>query len=382
MSTAVDLDMVAMVSEFARREVAPGAGERAESASFAGDLWLRMGELGLHSLPLPERYGGIGASLGTTCEIARAFGRHGRDFGLGLSWISSMFAVAVPIARSGNEEQVALYMEQLVSGRAVGAQANTEPDAGSDLKAIRTRAVRDGEEWVINGSKIFITNAPVADLLLVLAVVDPEAGRQGLSFLIVERDAPGLTVGEPMKKMGASASPTSEVFFDDCRVPAGAILGEGSTGFFDFLRSISRETLVLSALTLGIHEACMDIATRYATERTQFGAPIAEYQAISHKLADMRIAAEAGGAMIERVARTLDEGGEARVAAAATKVFVSEAAVDAGMEAVQVLGGYGYMREYEVERLARDVKVMTIGGGTSEIQRNMIAKEMLRDAPG
>jgi alkylation response protein AidB-like acyl-CoA dehydrogenase len=378
-TTTEQLDMVEMVGDFARREVAPGAGERAEAGEFARDLWLRMGELGLHSLPLAEEYGGIGASLATTCEIARAFGRHGRDFGLGLSWISSMFAVAVPIARSGNQAQVDLYMERLIAGQTVGAQANTEPDAGSDLKAIRTRAVRDGEEWVINGSKIFITNAPVADVLLVLAVVDPEAGRQGLSFLIVERDAPGLTIGEPMKKMGASASPTSEVFFDDCRVPAGAILGEGSTGFFDFLRSISRETLVLSALTLGIHEACMDIAAKYAVERTQFGASIGSYQAISHKLADMRIAAEAGGAMVERVARTLDEGGEARVAAAATKVFVSEAAVDAGMEAVQILGGYGYMREYEVERLARDVKVMTIGGGTSEIQRNMIAKELLRD---
>jgi alkylation response protein AidB-like acyl-CoA dehydrogenase len=370
-------DMVAMVGEFARREVAPAAAASAERGTIDLELWRRMGGLGLHALPLPEHHGGLGASLATTCAIARAFGRHGRDFGLGLSWISSMFAVAVPLVRSGSLEQIERYVPDLAAGRVLGAQANTEPDAGSDLKAIRTRARVDGDEWVLDGSKIFITNAPIADVLLVLAVTDPAAGRNGLSFFVVDRGTPGMEIGAPMKKMGAEASPTSEVFFGDCRIPLDAKLGEGATGFFDFLTSISRETLVLSALTLGIHEACMDLSVRYANEREQFGSPIAAHQAIAHKLADMRIAAEAGGALVERVARTIDAGGDARVEAAAAKVFVSEAAVAAALDAVQIHGGYGYMREYEVERLARDAKLMTIGGGTSEIQRNMIAKQVI-----
>jgi alkylation response protein AidB-like acyl-CoA dehydrogenase len=370
-------DLVAVVSDFARREVAPGAARRDEQGGFDRELWMAMGQLGMHGLDLAEAHGGIGADLATTCEIARAFGRHGRDFGLGLSWISSMFAAAVPIARVGSDLQIDRYVRGLVEGHLIGAQANTEPHAGSDLKTIRTRAIRNGDEWVINGSKVFITNAPIADVILVLAVTRPDAGRQGMGFFVVDAGTPGMTVAAPARKMGASASPTAEVFFDDCRVPAGAVLGDPYTGFYDFLKSIQREVLVLTALTLGILEACMDQSAHYAQEREQFGHPISEYQAITHKLADMRIASEVGGAIVSRTAQLIDAQADARVEASAAKIFVSEAAVRAGLDAIQIHGGYGYMREYEVERLTRDVKLMTIGGGTSEVHRNMIAKQVL-----
>jgi alkylation response protein AidB-like acyl-CoA dehydrogenase len=372
--------IVSMVTDFARREVAPGAADRDRGAPFPVDLWRRMGEIGLHGLAVPEEHGGVGADMATICAAGRAFGRYGGDFGLGLSWLSSMYVTAVPIVELGDEHQVAEYVPRLAAGELIGSQAITEPQAGSDVGAIRTRARDDAGEWALDGSKIFITNAPIADVFLVLAVTDPDKGRGGLSLFIVDSGTPGLTISAPMEKMGNHASPTAEVFLDDVRLPPTALLGIRGRGFYGFLNSASAERLVLTALTLGVLEACLDRALSYAQERQQFGRPIAEFQAIRAKLADMRIAVDAGAGLIASAAAEFDQGGDTRLPISAAKVFVSEAAVTHGLQAMQILGGYGYMREFDLERLFRDMKLMTVGGGTNEIHRDMIAKQMLAEA--
>jgi alkylation response protein AidB-like acyl-CoA dehydrogenase len=374
-------DIVAMVADFAAREVAPTAAERDAEGGYSPELWQKMADVGLHGLAIPQERGGAGLDMPTICAAGQAFGRHGQDFGLGLSWLSSMYVTAVPILELGTEDQIAAYVPALLDGRLIGSQAITEPQAGSDVGAIRTTARRDGDEWVLNGSKIFISNAPLAGVFLVLAVTDPEAGRGGLSLFIVEADTPGLEVGPAMKKMGSHASPTAEVFLDDCRVPADALLGTPGRGFFGFLRSASSERLVLTALLLGVLEACVDRALVYAREREQFGRPIGEFQAIRMKLADMRVAVDAGEGLIDRAAAVVEAGHDARIEISAAKLFVSEAAVTHGLQAMQVLGGYGYMQEYELERMFRDMKLMTVGGGTNEVHRDMVARHMLGAGP-
>jgi len=374
--------LVAMVADFGRREVAPGAAARDDGAPFPHDLWMRMAALGFHGLAVPPEYGGVGADMPTVCAVARAFGRAGRDFGLGLSWLSSMYVASVPLIELGTDEQIARTVPRLVAGQAIGSQAITEPHAGSDVGAIRTRAVEDADGWVLSGSKIFITNAPIADVFLVLAVTDPEAGRRGHTLFLVERDTPGLEVGAPMRKMGNHSSLTAEVFLDNVRLGPDALLGTRGRGFYDFLGSASSERLVLTALTLGVLEACVETAVAYAREREQFGRPIADFQAMRVKIADMRIAISAASALIATAAERVAAGEDALLDIGAAKVFVSEAAVVQTLEAMQILGGYGYMREYELERLFRDLKLMTVGGGTNEIHRDMIARMVLAERTG
>jgi alkylation response protein AidB-like acyl-CoA dehydrogenase len=382
MTTEVTADtraeILSMIKDFAAREVAPGAMARDDpDAPFAHDLWQAMGRLGLHGLAVPREYGGIGADMHTVCAAARAFARYGRDFGLGFSWLSSMYVTTIPLLQLGTPAQIARYVPRLVSGEIIGSQAITEPHAGSDVKAIRARARPTEGGWELTASKIFITNAPVAGVFLVLAVTDSALGRAGQSLFIVEPDADGFTIGRPMKKMGVHTSKTAEVFLDECAVGSDALLGTPGRGFYDFLISASAERLVLMALTLGTLEACVDQVLEYAQTREQFGGPIANFQAIRIKLANMRIACEAADGLIRRAADLFDEGADVRIATSVAKVFISETCVQQGLEAMQVLGGYGYMREYELERLFRDMKLMTVGGGTNEIHREMIAKGML-----
>jgi alkylation response protein AidB-like acyl-CoA dehydrogenase len=370
-------DILRTIRSFAAEKVAPTARERDLDGGFSSQIWDEMAEIGLHGMAIPTEHGGIGADVALVCEAARTFGRAGRDLGLGLSWLSSMYVTSVPFLELGNEEQIERYVPRLARGELIGSQAISEPEAGSDVGAIRTRAVRDGDDWVINGGKIFITNAPVCDVLLVLAVTDPDAGRKGLTLFIVDRETAGLEVSSPMEKMGNHSSPTAEVHLDGVRVPDANLLGSQGRGFYDFLRSAGAERVVLSALTLGVMEAAMDTASEYAQNRVQFGRPIADLQAIRIKLADMRISADAGAALVAKAAAALDAGGDGRVETSVAKVFISEACVREGLQAMQVLGGYGYMKEYELERLFRDMKLMTVGGGTNEIHREALAKHVL-----
>jgi alkylation response protein AidB-like acyl-CoA dehydrogenase len=370
-------DIVATIRDFAAREIAPTAPERDRERGFSLELWRQMGELGLHGLAVPVEFGGVAADIATICEAARTFGHAGEDLGMGLSWLSSMYVTTVPLLHLGTEEQIQRYVPDLVAGTLIGSQAITEPGAGSDVAALRATAKRDGEGWVLNAGKIFITNAPVAGLFLVLAVTDPSAGRKGLTLFLVDRETPGLEVAAPMAKMGNHASPTAEVFLDDCRLPPESVLGTEGRGFYDFLWSAGTERLVLTALTLGVLEAAYDRSLAYAKDRVQFSQPISDFQAIRAKIADMRIAIDAGDGLIARAAARIAAGEDARTATSVAKVFVSEAAVTHGLQAMQILGGYGYMREYELERLFRDMKLMTVGGGTNEIHREAIAKAEL-----
>jgi alkylation response protein AidB-like acyl-CoA dehydrogenase len=295
-------DIVATVRDFAAREVATTAEQRDREGGFSLDLWNRMGAIGLHGLVVPVEHGGIDADIHTICDAARAFGRAGEDLGLGLSWLSSMYVTSVPLLHLGTPDQIARYVPRLATGELIGSQAISEPEAGSDVGAIRTRAVEDGDGWTIDGSKIFITNAPVAGLFLVLAVTDPEAGRRGLTLFLVESGTPGLVVSAPMEKMGNHASPTAEVHLDGVRVPRESLLGGRGRGFYDFLWSAGAERVVLTALTLGVLEAAFDRVIAYAKTRVQFQRPIADFQAIRIKLADMRIAIDAGAGLIARAA--------------------------------------------------------------------------------
>ena len=287
----------------------------------------------------------------------------------------------VPIWLHGTEEQKRRYLPDLCSGRAIGAMAITEPEAGSDAAAIKTRAVRDGGDWVINGSKIFITNGSIADSVIVIAVTDPDAGPgQGVSAFVVERGAPGFSVGRDLDKMGTRSSPLSLLHFDDCRVPGDALLGtEGAALWQVAFECFDWERTAMIASAIGGMKASLDGAIAYAKQRVTFGKPIAHHQAIGHKIAEMKTYLDAARLVLYKAAWLKQEGLPHMVEASVAKLFVAEAAMRNAVEATQIFGGYGYVKEYAVERSMRDAKLISIGGGTSEIQKMIIARSLLGD---
>ena len=373
------LEFYRSVKEFASKVVEPGAHERDVSGSFDRSLWTSVGEFGLAGLPIPEEYGGQGADIVTTCLALEALAEGGHDAGLGLSLGAHITIGTVPIHLHGTEEQKRKYLPKLCSGEWIGAMAITEPEAGSDAAAIKTRAVRDGDEWVLNGSKIFITNGSVADTIIVIAVTDPAAGAgAGVSAFIVEKDAPGFAVGRDLDKMGTRSSPLSLLHFDDCRIPADALLGtEGAALWQVAFECFDWERTVMIASSIGGMKASLDAAIAYAKERVAFGKPIAKQQAIQHKIAEMKAYYDAARLVLYKAAWMKQQGLPHQVEASVAKYFVAEAAMRNAVEATQVFGGYGYIREFPIERSMRDAKLISIGGGTSEIQKMIIARELL-----
>jgi len=368
--------------EFSRRELAPHAAEMDRRAEWRWDLWQKLADMGLLALPLPEEYGGIGAGALTTAVAMEAVAEGGADAGLLLSWGAHVVLCAVPIWKAGNGAQRRKYLPRLASGEWVGAFALTEPGAGSDAASLRTTARRRGDVYVLNGTKMFITNGPIADVVVVLAATAPEKGREGISAFIVERGMPGFSVGQVLDKMGHRASPTGELIFADCEVPVENRLGAEGEGFLIIGKLILEwERGVLMAPTLGLLARMLALAAGYAKERVQFGRPIAGFQAIRHKLAEMRVALEASRLLIYRTAWLKDQDVACPLEAAEGKLVAGQAAVQAALEAVQIHGGYGYLTEYPVERALRDAKLAEIGAGTNEIQRLIIAHETLRGTP-
>jgi alkylation response protein AidB-like acyl-CoA dehydrogenase len=367
------------VRDFAARVVEPGAHERDVESRFDRDVWDALGEFGLLGLPIPEEYGGSGADIVTSCLALEALAEAGHDAGLGLSVGAHVTIGTVPIWLHGTEEQKRRYLPDLCSGKAIGAMAITEPEAGSDAAAIKTRAVRDGDDWVINGSKIFITNGSIADSVIVIAVTDLEAGPgQGVSAFIVETDTPGFSVGRDLDKMGTRSSPLSLLHFDDCRVPEAALLGdEGAALWQVAFECFDWERCVMIASSVGGMKATLDSAIEYAKERVAFGKPIAKHQAIQHKLAEMKAWYDAAKLVLYRAAWMKQEGLPHQVEASVAKYLVAEAAMRNAIEGTQIFGGYGYIKEYSVERSMRDAKLISIGGGTSEIQKMIIARHLL-----
>jgi len=365
-----------MVREFAEREIAPRASEMDETDEFPDDLFRRMGELGLYGLPFPEKYGGSDA--GYTClvialeEVARVSGS------MAITLDAQTSLCSEPIYLFGNEEQKKKYLAPLAQGKKVGCFGLTEPQAGSDAGATRTRAVREGDEWVINGQKIFITNGSIADVIVITAVTDPEKGTRGISSFIVEKGTVGYEPGRDEDKMGLRGSVTSELFFEDCRVPAENLLGQENQGFKQFLVTLDAGRIAIAAMAVGLAQGAYEKALAYAKERKQFSRTIADFQAVQWMLADTATEIEAARLMIYRAAWLREQGKRFTKEAAMAKLFATEVSERACHHAIQIHGGYGYVREYEVERMYRDQRLCAIGEGTNEIQRLVIARQVLK----
>jgi alkylation response protein AidB-like acyl-CoA dehydrogenase len=369
------------VFEWAREVVAPGAGDRDKAGRWDPAVWESLGKQDLAGLPVPAEHGGAGGSVIDTCLANEAIGEGGHDGGLNLSLGAHWVIGTVPIWLHGTPAQQARYLPRLCSGAWIGAWASTEPEAGSDAGALRTTAVRDGDEWVINGTKMFITNGPIADLCTVLAVTDPAAGPgRGVSAFLVETTNPGYAVGRELDKMGCRSSPTAEIVLTDCRVPTDAMLGpEGEALWRIAFECFDWERTVMIAGSVGGMQATLDGAIAYAKERRQFGKPIASFQAIAHKLAEMKINLEVCRTAVYRAAFLKQSGEPHTVEASIAKTLVGDLSVRNALDAIQIHGGYGYMRDFAAERSLRDAKLTSIGGGTTEIQKMIISRALLGD---
>jgi len=365
------------VLKFTIKELAPLAEEMDLKAEWSWEAWRKMGEFGLLGLHFPEEYGGANADVVTACVAGEALGEGGADGGLCLAFGAHSFLCGDTILRNGTPEQKQKYLPGLATGKLVGAMALTEPDAGSDAAAIRTSAERFDGGWRLNGAKMFITNGPIADVIVVFAVTNKEAGPMGISAFIVEKGAPGFSVGKVLHKMCERSSLTSELIFENAEVPEENLLGQEGMGFVAALGALEWDRSALLAPALGSACRILKDATRYANERKQFGRRIAEFQAIQHKLADLRIYVEAARALVYRVAWNKDQGRPLNhLEASIAKLYMGEAGMSAANDAVQIFGGYGLMHEYPVEQFFRDSKLASIGGGTSEIQRLVISRSL------
>ncbi|MCM3567165.1 acyl-CoA dehydrogenase [Neobacillus mesonae] len=362
-----------MVRDFAQTEIAPFI-EKMEKGEFPREILSKMGELGLMGIPIPENYGGAAMDFTSYIIAIHELSKVSATLGVILSVHTSVGTN--PIVYFGTEEQKQKYVPKLASGEYLGAFCLTEPGAGSDAGSLKTRAVRDGGEYVINGSKVFITNGGEADVYIVFAATDASLGTKGIAAFIVEKNTPGLVIGKDEKKMGLHGSRTVQLIFDHMRVPAANLLGKEGEGFKIAMANLDAGRIGISAQALGIAEAALEAATAYAKQRHQFGKPIAAQQGIAFKLADMATNVEAAKLLVYRAAQLYSQGVKCGKEASMAKLFASRTAVEAATEAVQVFGGYGYTKDYPVERYFRDAKVTEIYEGTSEIQRIVISKHL------
>ena len=365
-------DFRKVVRDFAEQEIAPHAEAWDRDHTFPVDAVLAMGELGLFGLPFPEEYGGSGADFTTLClaieELARV------DSSMAITLEAGVGLGANPVFRFGTEEQRQRWLPDLCAGRALGAFGLTEPDGGSDAGATKTKAELDGGEWVIDGSKAFITNSgsAITSIITVTAMTGPGE----VSAIVVPAGTPGLVVEPPYRKMGWHASDTHGLVFDGCRVPADNLLGQRGQGFRNFLAILDDGRVAIAALAVGLAQACLEQSVAYAKERQAFGGPIGRYQAVAFKCADLAVGVENARTLTYKAAWLKDQGRPFKQAAAMAKLYATELAVTATREATQIFGGYGFMDETPVARFYRDAKVLEIGEGTSEVQRLVISREL------
>lgn len=362
-----------MVRDFAQSEIAPFV-EKMEEGEFPKEILKKMGELGLMGIPVPEQYGGSEMDSISYIIAIHEISKVSATVGVILSVHTSVGTN--PILYFGTEEQKQKYVPKLAAGEYLGAFCLTEPSAGSDAASLKTRAVKKDGHYVLNGSKVFITNGGEADVYIVFASTNPELGTKGVSAFIVEKDTPGFIVGKDEHKMGLYGSRTVQLTFEDMKVPAENLLGQEGEGFKIAMSNLDSGRIGIAAQALGIAEAALEAATGYAKERVQFGKPIAAQQGIGFKLADMATSVEAAKLLIYRAAQLRSEGQKCGIEASMAKLFASRTAVEVSTEAIQVFGGYGYTKEYPVERYFRDAKVTEIYEGTSEIQKIVISKQL------
>jgi butyryl-CoA dehydrogenase len=366
------------VLKFSQKEIAPLSEEFDYKGEWCWEAWKKMGEFGLLGLHFSEEYGGSGADVVTACLAAEALAEGGADGGLTLSWGAHTYLSADTIYQHGTDAQKKRYIPKMATGEWVGCMALTEPNAGSDAASISTTAVKKGDRWILNGTKMFITNGPIADVCVCYAVTDKEKRHMGISAFIVEKGFKGFSVSKTLKKMGVKTSTTAELVFEDCEVPEENLLGTLNNGFPMSMQTLEWDRSALLAPFVGSMEFVLKQSSQYAKQRVQFGKSISEFQAIQKKLADIKCCIEAARLLVYRVAWNKDQGKSLNhMEAACAKLWVGDWGMNAVSEAVQIHGGYGYMHEYPVERTFRDTKLAQIGGGTSEIQRFIISRLLL-----
>nr|WP_304627157.1 isovaleryl-CoA dehydrogenase [Reinekea sp. G2M2-21] len=365
------------VKDFAQKEIAPRAAEIDATNQFPRDLWPAMGELGLLGMTVEEELGGSGlgylAHAVAMEEISRA------SASVGLSYGAHSNLCVNQIRKNANAEQKAKYLPKLMSGEHVGALAMSEPNAGSDVVSMKLRAEKQGDHYVLNGNKMWITNGPDADVLVVYAKTDPDAGKRGISCFLIEKDFPGFKTAQKLDKLGMRGSNTCELVFDNCQVPVENLMGNEGDGVKILMSGLDYERVVLSAGPLGIMQAALDIALPYVHERKQFGQAIGEFQLVQGKLADMYTNLNASRAYVYAVAAACDRGETTRKDAAGAILYAAEKATQVALDALQLLGGNGYINDYATGRLLRDAKLYEIGAGTSEIRRMLIGRELFNE---
>ena len=362
------------VRDFAQDAIAPRAEEIDRTNQFPRDLWPQMGALGLHGITVEEEYGGSGLGYLEHCvameEVSRA------SASVGLSYGAHSNLCVNQIRRNGSDAQKRRYLAKLISGEHVGALAMSEPGSGSDVVSMRTRAEKRGASYVLNGSKMWITNGPEAETLVVYAKTDPAAGPRGITAFLIEKGMTGFSTHQKLDKLGMRGSDTCELVFEDCEVPEENVLGEVGRGVAILMSGLDYERVVLSAGPLGIMQACMDVALPYVHERKQFGQAIGSFQLVQGKLADMYVTMNACKAYVYAVAKACDRGETTREDAAGAILYAAEKATQCALDAIQLLGGNGYINDYPTGRLLRDAKLYEIGAGTSEIRRMLIGREL------
>jgi isovaleryl-CoA dehydrogenase len=366
------------VARFVDRELIPRAPELDEDGKFPQESFRAMADLGLFGISLPQEHGGSGADF-LSCvltmeELARGCVSTANTYG------AHAILCTENICRNGTPEQRRNYLPDLIQGRKIGALAITEPGAGSDALSMRSRAGRRGDRYILNGTKMFITNGPVADVVVVYAKTDPGAGPKGITAFIVETGFPGFSKGKSLKKMGAKGSPTGELIFQDCEVPAENVLGAENEGLRVLMSGLDRERIVYSIAPIGAAQGAFDVAFKYAQERVQFGTAIVNFQMIQEMLADMATEIQAGRLLSYWAATLADQRRRVRLEASYAKLFCSQVGMRAVDKAMQILGGYGFISEFPVERIYRDIKGIEFGAGTTQIQRLIIVRELLRGA--
>jgi alkylation response protein AidB-like acyl-CoA dehydrogenase len=364
----------AEIVRFAQRELNRGVQERDRESTFPHDLWLKCGAMGLPGLPVPEDLGGLGQDPLSTAVALEALGYGCEDGGLVFSLCAHLLACVVPIWRHGSEEMKRRLLPGLCDGSLIAVNGMTEPGSGSDAFAMTTRAERDGAGFRINGTKTFTSNGPVADVAVVYAMTDRAAGfHGGVTAFVVEKGTPGFRAGQTFEKMGLRTSSISELVLEDVYVPEAAVIGQVGAGSTLFSQSMEWERVCIAASHLGTMQRLLERSIRQARTRTAFSQPIGKFQAVSHKIVDMKVRLEASRLLTYRAATRLDRARDVAMDASMTKLFVSEALVQTALDTVQIFGGYGFMTEYDVERVLRDSVGGTLYSGTSEIQRNIIA---------
>lgn len=372
--TQEQLDLQEAAINFAREQLSGDIIKRDRQATFDIDAWKKSADFGVLRMPIPAEYGGLGLGLTDLLGVMEGLGFGARDQGLLFSLNAHLWTNSIPILRYGTEEQKQKYLPSLSDGSLIGANAASEPDAGSDIFGMRTRAVRDDGHYVLNGSKTFVTNAPVADVFVAYATLDPSLGPMGITAFIIEKDNPGLKIGRELDKLGLRTSPMAEVVFEDCRVPDSQRLGREGRGVEIFDCSMEWERGCILASCLGVMCRQLRDCIEHARNRKQFGKPIGKFQSVANRIVDMKVRLDTCRPLVYRIGALKDANIDATLEAAIAKLHVSESFVKSCLDAIQIHGGYGYMTELQLERDLRDSVGSTLYSGTSEIQRNIIAR--------